>query len=110
VRRCGNLRGYTARTLTIIKHPPRVLSAYSWRPCVRHYWPASAVEWALTIIRRESGGQEHVMNYQGSGCAGLFQLYPGWYHRYHFDPLVGWLNVKYAALMYRMCGTSPWAL
>jgi hypothetical protein len=97
------------RTWQRIAHPPHVTSAYSWRPCVRHFWPADAVEQALAIMRRESGGQERVMNHEGSGCAGLFQLWSGAWQG-HFDPLVGWLNIKHAAEMYRACGWAPWAL
>lgn len=47
---------------------------HRWRPLVRWYWPAPLVETALHVIALESGGNEHARN--GSGAAGLFQLYP----------------------------------
>jgi hypothetical protein len=35
----------------------------------------------LPIIMRESSGQPHVWNHQGSGCFGLFQLSGCWWPR-----------------------------
>jgi len=108
------LNRYVQKTWRKIAHP-KVVSAASWRPCVRHFWPASAVPHALYIIRRESGGQETVPNHQGSGCIGLFQLCADVYQGRisgiaAFDPTVGWMNVRAAAKLYRICGWSPWAV
>lgn len=47
---------------------------HRWRPLVRWHWPAPLVETALHVIALESGGNERARN--GSGAAGLFQLYP----------------------------------
>ena len=91
------------------EHPRHILSAYTWRPLVRRFWPASLVERALRVIRAESGGRPTARN--GSGASGLFQLLPG--------PAGWWIpkvNVIYAYVgkylpALRACGDGfrPWA-
>jgi len=88
-------------------HPARVTSAATWRPLVRWYWPASQVEYALVIMRRESGGRPSA--YNPSGCAGLFQVSRYWYSsKWHFDPFDPEQNVKHAAMVWRLCGWHAW--
>lgn len=47
-----------------------------WRPLVASVFPAWAVDEALYVISRESGGDPNVYNRQGSGACGLFQTLP----------------------------------
>jgi soluble lytic murein transglycosylase-like protein len=87
-------------------HPAHVTSAATWRPLVRWYWPASQVEYALVIMRRESGGRPGALN-AGSGCAGLFQLAPCWYAG-RFNPFDPEQNVKHAVRVWRSSGWHAW--
>ena len=98
-----------ARLCYRTEHPRRVVSAFSWRPLVRRFWPRALVERALRVIRDESGGLPWKRN--PSGASGLFQLLPG---------PAGWqipkVNVRYAYLQkylpaLRACGDGwePWA-
>ena len=100
------LHGYCCRALRRIRYP-HVTSAFSWRPCVRYYWPASQVEKCLRTIRRESGGNPRAVN-PSSGAAGLLQFLPSWW-RGKWDAFVGWVNIKMGAALYRSSGWAPWA-
>jgi len=110
-RRCKALAVRYHRSFVALRyrmaHPSRVVSTSTWRPLVRWYWPASQVEYALVIMRRESGGQPRA--YNQSGCAGLFQLSRYWYSsKWDFDPFDPEQNVKHAAMVWRLCDWHAW--
>lgn len=98
---------YVRRTWKLISHP-RVTSAASWVPLLRHEgWPASTIPTVLTIIRRESGGSPTAWN-RSTDCRGLFQIMARYYPGYRlFDPVV---NIQVALRMYKARGWQPWSL
>ena len=101
----GRWHAEAARDLRSVLHP-RLVSAASWRPLLRYAgWPASVIPYALTIMRRESGGRPTALN--PSGCAGLFQLAGCWW-RGKFDPFDPLANVRCALAIWRREGWSPW--
>ncbi len=98
---------YVQRTWQRIARP-KVVSAASWVPLLRHEgWPESAIPRAVAIIRRESGGSPTAWN-RGSDCRGLFQIMARYYPGVRlFDPVV---NVRVALRLYRQSGWRPWSV
>jgi hypothetical protein len=113
----------TARAAATDRDAQRVRlpdSVERWRPLVRLYWDrwlvkyrhrhisAAEIRRALLIIQRESNGYPRAVN-PVSGCAGLFQLLPG-YARGRFDLFNPRTNISLAGMLYVRRGWRPWAL
>jgi soluble lytic murein transglycosylase-like protein len=78
-----------------------------WRTLVARYFPADAVDAALSVMRKESGGDPSAVN-SSSGCAGLFQL--SHHHgtmQQRLDPAY---NVATAARLHAAGGWSAWSV
>ena len=83
--------------------PSPLRSASQWRPLLLYVgWPSSALNDAVTCIRRESGGRPWASN---GFCFGLFQINEC--HGLHdpFNPLV---NCRYALQLWRADGWRDW--
>lgn len=82
---------------------------------MRKVFPASAWNWATSIINRESGGDPAAQN-PSSSAAGCWQMLRLHDHRYHAVGCVP--SQKYQARcnnlaayhLYQAAGTSPWRL
>ena len=86
--------------------PSPLRSASQWRPLLLYVgWPSSALDDAVTCIRRESGGRPWA--YNPSGCAGLFQLAGCWWAG-RFDPYSPLPNARTALAIWRREGWRPW--
>jgi len=93
-------------------------SVYRWHLMVHKYWQRwslrilhrritnAEVHKALWIIYRESRGDPRAVN-RYSGCAGLFQLLPG-YSRGKYNLLDPRTNCSLAAQLYVRRGWAPW--
>ena len=108
--RCRHLAGryvrQRARLFSRVLSPHPLVSASQWRPLLTYVgWPAKVVSYAVTIIRRESGGRPGARN--PSGCAGLFQLARTWWAG-KFDPCRPLPNVRTALAIWRREGWRPW--
>lgn len=65
--------------------------------------------WAKVTMWRESRGRWWVFNSQGSGCFGIWQLWPGHWLKWGYE----WIRNPYhqfyiAAKLYRDSGSQPW--
>jgi hypothetical protein len=109
-QRCKHLAYRFHRRLGVLRermrNPRPLVSAYSWRPLVLWWFPASQVDYALIIMRRESGGRPTARNL-ASGCAGLYQLAPLWW-RGRYNPYDPDTNVRLAVTIWRSSGWSAW--
>ncbi len=79
--------------------------AEQWRGTVAKHFPASAVDEALYIIGRESGGNPSARN---GSCVGLFQLDSG-VHFSHYPEVDGFTadgNVYIASRLWKASGNS----
>ena len=93
------------KDLRAILHP-HLVSAGSWKPLLVYVgWPPSAIPYAITIMRRESGGRPWASN--PSGAAGLFQLARCWWAG-RFDPYSPLPNARTALAIWRREGWRPW--
>lgn len=70
-------------------------------------WSAAELPTLLRIMRAESGGNPRAYN-ASSGCAGLLQLAPCWYHKWSFDPFDPRLNLAYGLRVKQACGWGAW--
>jgi soluble lytic murein transglycosylase-like protein len=71
-------------------------------------WPWAEFGTLMRIVDAESNGQPAAVN-SSSGCAGLLQLHPCWYAgRWHFDPTIARLNLRYGLRVWRLSGWGAW--
>ena len=99
---------------TVKKRTYNTAGVEQWRPLVSTYFPAGAVEWALAIIKCESGGNPSAKN-PSSSASGLFQhlakYWPersakaGWAGADIFDPAA---NIAVAAWLWSTGGPGHW--
>jgi hypothetical protein len=85
-----------------MERPHPLVSAAQWKPLLLYVgWPRSVVTYAVTIIRRESGGRPWATN---GFCDGLFQI-----NRCHHlrNAFVAIVNCRYALALWRACGWWP---
>lgn len=81
-----------------------------WRPMVDYYWGKHGATTAmLKIMQCESRGRWWVMNEQGSGAAGLFQIMPFWKKLWAGDYLDPWINAATAYQIWLVQGYGAWA-
>lgn len=100
-----------ARDVTAARTRPA--APLSCREAIMRLWPSGSRSWALTVARRESGGNPRAQN-RSSSAAGCFQMLQ--IHRTRFAKVgCSWArryeapcNVLAALDLYREQGARPW--
>lgn len=86
--------------------PPPGDAVERWRPLVAAYFPASAVDEALSVMECESGGQ-NIQNASGGPYFGPMQVWSG-----NFRPGEDWwdpeTNIRVAARLWKESGWALW--
>lgn len=83
-----------------------------WRSMVAFYWGKHGyahVDRMLRIMRCESGGKWWVMNEQGSGAEGLFQIMQFWKKKWPGNYKDPWTNAAVAYQIWLTQGYRAWA-
>ena len=90
-------------TPTVTQASYNTAGVEQWRSLVAAVFPAENVDAALSVMRKESGGNPNATN-SSSGCAGLFQIHPC--HAANFLKITGTsdmhdpsANIAFAAYM-----------
>lgn len=80
-----------------------------WRGMVAHYWSPEHVDRMLRIMACESRGRWWVMNEQGSGAEGLFQIMQFWKKVWPGDYKNPWTNAAVAYQIWLVQGYGAWS-